>query len=113
MTAQEKYRRGEKGRAWWASYLKSAKGRAVRARNGAAWKERTRQWMTDLKREQSCIDCGTNDGTLEFDHLDPSQKLFNIGHITRGRAALLAEIAKCVVRCGPCHRKRYAQEQAA
>lgn len=51
-----------------------------------------------------CIDCGaTND--LEFDHVDPKNKTYNIAQIfsSHSEEKLQKEIQKCVLRCVACH----------
>ena len=60
------------------------------------------------KLSHGCAVCGYNSNTvaLDFDHIDPNTKLFNIG---RSRAkvsleALWKEVAKCQVLCANCHR---------
>lgn len=63
-----------------------------------------------------CIDCGqTNILVLEFDHKDPKQKSFDLGraHMKKDLTIkeLVKEIAKCVVRCGNCHKIKTQQEQ--
>ena len=48
---------------------------------------------------------------LEFDHVDRAAKHFTMGFLaTRGYAwaTVLAELAKCEVRCANCHRRRTA-----
>lgn len=66
----------------------------------------SRQIIRDAK-DKPCTDCGVSYPyyVMQFDHLDPAEKLFNIGHIgpTTGRKRLLAEIAKCDVVCANCH----------
>jgi hypothetical protein len=60
--------------------------------------------------EHPCVDCGETDPlVLEFDHL--RDKSFNIGHEYPWRPweLVLAEIAKCEVRCANCHRRRTAE----
>jgi hypothetical protein len=56
-----------------------------------------------------CVDCGETDPIiLEFDHIT-NDKHFNISDATRhgyGMKKLIAEIAKCEVRCANCHRKK-------
>lgn len=57
-----------------------------------------------------CVDCGEGDPlVLEFDHL--RDKEFNIGRDFNDRPwrEVLAEIAKCEVRCANCHRRRTAE----
>lgn len=60
----------------------------------------------------SCIDCGSVE-LLEFDHVDPDTKQFNVSAIMlHGDAKLYAELAKCVLRCTNCHRQRSAGQQS-
>jgi hypothetical protein len=50
-----------------------------------------------------CVECGCTE-TLEFDHIDPSTKLFNIAAgYTKPKETLLAEVAKCQLLCNKCH----------
>ena len=50
-----------------------------------------------------CIECGCTE-TLEFDHIDPSTKSFNIASgYTKPKETLLAEVAKCQLLCNKCH----------
>lgn len=60
-----------------------------------------------LKLERGCIDCGysAHSEALDFDHRPGVEKLFTIGEsVTRSWETVLAEIAKCDVRCANCHR---------
>ena len=63
--------------------------------------------------EHPCVDCGENDpAVLEFDHV--GTKYRDISLMTRAGFAwttIEAEIAKCVVRCANCHRRKTAREQ--
>ena len=60
-------------------------------------------------KDKPCMDCG---GTfplvcMDFDHRDPSTKLFNVAQgIRKSKEAILAEIAKCDLVCANCHRIR-------
>lgn len=50
-----------------------------------------------------CVDCGET-SNLEFDHLDSSQKSFDVGRIlTHAKVKREQELAKCVLRCHDCH----------
>jgi hypothetical protein len=72
-----------------------------------------RAWLGQLKVERGCIDCGyrAHPGALDWDH-NPGRgpKLFNIAaNVTTSMARLLAELAKCDVRCANCHRIKTAE----
>lgn len=56
-----------------------------------------------------CIDCGdsADPGLLHFDHRPGTTKLFNPADTKGTYLDLLAEIEKCDVRCGSCHRRRH------
>ena len=81
-------------------------------RNRADKLQRLREFLLN----HPCVDCGeTEVATLEFDHVDPSTKLMEVGRIIRHRnwSAVQDEIAKCVVRCANCHRRRTIAQQVA
>src|SRR6185437_103764 len=54
-----------------------------------------------------CQMCGYNRclAALEFHHLDPSQKQFNISLFSRSWKRVMEEIHKCVLVCANCHRE--------
>jgi hypothetical protein len=71
-----------------------------------------------VKTTAGCMDCGMNEGTLKFDHRDPATKAFTIGDRSFWTgslpwAQLWDEVAKCDVRCMPCHRQRHGRERRA
>ena len=57
--------------------------------------------MRDLRLLDRCQQ------VLEFHHLDPSTKKFQLGHSgrTRSLARARAEARKCVLLCANCHRE--------
>lgn len=61
-----------------------------------------------------CVDCAERDPlVLEFDHVDRTTKVSTLCTMaTRGYAwtTVLAELAKCEVRCANCHRRRTAAQ---
>lgn len=59
-----------------------------------------------------CVDCGESDPiVLEFDHRDDVIKVANIsGMVCLRWEKVVAEIAKCDVRCANCHRRRTAKQ---
>lgn len=89
--------------------------REAKANENEARAEKARQLLA-VAKNRPCADCG---GTfpiicMDFDHRDPSAKLFTIAQgLMRSHASLVAEIAKCDVVCSNCHRIRTAAQQAA
>lgn len=89
-------------RSWRKASPKAAEwDRARRADN--------RKLLDDYKMARGCAECGYHDhpAALDFHHLDPSQKRFNIGSLATGGhriERLMAEIEKCSVLCANCHR---------
>jgi hypothetical protein len=66
-----------------------------------------RAFIDSIKLAAGCIDCGynLNAEVLDFDHLDSATKIAGIAAmIDHSMPLLIAEIAKCVVRCANCHR---------
>lgn len=75
--------------------------------------ERKREVMRQLdliKLALGCRDCGYNADpiALDFDHLDPTQKVDSICALAKrgSLARVLTEIEKCDVVCANCHRVR-------
>jgi hypothetical protein len=70
------------------------------------WRAKRRAWLREIREERGCLDCGGHN-RLEFDHREPSKKLFTIGwFVSLSMERLLAEIEKCDVVCRKCHAKR-------
>lgn len=65
-----------------------------------------KQKLFDYLSNQTCVDCGNTDiRVLEFDHIS-GEKLENISRMLENSSweMIVAEIAKCEVRCANCHR---------
>lgn len=71
-------------------------------------RKQRRTQCAEIRRERGCQDCGTKEGTLDFHHIDPTTKSFNIAQESSSHAwaRILEEIAKCEVLCHRCHLKR-------
>ena len=71
-----------------------------------------RELICDYLAIHPCVDCGEMDiVVLEFDHIR-GNKIMAVGHLI-GKAStkrLEEEMAKCVVRCANCHRRKTAKE---
>ena len=81
--------------------------------------EQTLSRMQKLKRTMvdykggSCVICGYNTymGALEFHHLDPKQKDFNLAHMKKYTFddKVKKELDKCILVCSNCHRELHAK----
>jgi len=84
-------------------------------RKDALRQERT-VYLIEYFAKHPCVDCGERDPVvLEFDHLDPDTKAFNIGASLSYRRwqSILDEIEKCEVVCRNCHRRRESRRIGA
>lgn len=67
----------------------------------------TQAWVIGFLQESRCSDCGAADPRiLEFDHVDPTEKRDHVSALIANGyslATVMAEIAKCEVRCANCH----------
>ena len=70
------------------------------------WRKRTKQKLVDYKGG-SCIKCGYNKcvSALEFHHIDPNQKDFQVCGKSWSFERLKNEVDKCILVCSNCHRE--------
>ena len=73
-------------------------------------------FMRNLQETSQCIDCGET-RHIEFDHVDPTQKICKVTDYVYWAShgsveALKQEVAKCVPRCRNCHMKQPTSVQA-
>jgi hypothetical protein len=72
-----------------------------------AYQRRKRKALADIKLNAGCCVCGYNKchAALQFDHINPLEKSFNIGENTGSKPldVLIAETEKCRVICANCH----------
>lgn len=61
-----------------------------------------------------CAQCGETDGTFEVDHIDPTEKSFqvSIGYSKYSQERLAAELEKCQLLCAECHAKKSRKDRA-
>lgn len=90
------------------SYLQRARARREKVRNTF------HQNLLDYLANKACAECGENDiRVLEFDHLDPREKVFSVSQATKfgySWEQTLAEIQKCRILCANCHKRRTASQ---
>lgn len=78
--------------------------------NTNRYRERNRQLVLEYLQAHPCVDCGETDPeVLEFDHV--RDKVIEVSRLiaTAAPDRILAEIAKCEVRCVNCHMRRTAE----
>jgi len=66
-----------------------------------------RRKMFILEMGSVCVVCGSEDN-IEFDHVDPAQKSFNIAKRLQGAplVTLRLELEKCQLLCSKCHKTK-------
>lgn len=94
-------------------------GRQRKAESKEEYNSRMRAYMQKRYKQRRddaitylggrCVDCGL-ESQLEFDHIDPKLKSYNMGEIFAGKRkdVLQAEVDKCELRCIGCHSIRTA-----
>lgn len=79
----------------------------------AGYRDANRALLLAYLLDHPCVDCGDGDPVvLDFDHRDPSTKRNEVARLaaTKSWPQVLAEIAKCDVRCANCHRRKTAKQ---
>jgi hypothetical protein len=108
----QKHRKNELERARYAR--NGAEGRDEQRRRTENTRRKHLAIVTAIKLENGCIDCGYrgHPAALHFDHRDPATKSFGISRsLGFSLPILMAEIAKCDVRCANCHAVRSANQK--
>lgn len=82
-----------------------------RERNQQEKREYVRQYLLN----NPCSVCGETDiCVLEFDHIDPEEKSYNISYLMSKNhciSTLIQEMEKCRVMCANCHKKHTSKQQ--
>lgn len=75
-----------------------------------AWKQARRARLVEMLGGQ-CTRCGATED-LEFDHIDPSTKVFAVcAGLSRAWEALVEEASKTQLLCKPCHVAKGAEDR--
>lgn len=102
-------------------YISSDEQKRVRRKNDVV-RKRDRDFVDVYLSQHPCVDCGESDTVvLDFDHVRGDKKFSISKGCSQGVTLerLVAEIAKCDVRCACCHRRithirrEVAQQQSA
>lgn len=93
---------------------KSAIVKATTARS-RGYRNHWSDYVIEYLKSHPCVDCGEADPiVLDFDHVN-GKKLFNVSSWDKSpgdinKSLIDSEIAKCLVRCANCHRRRTAKQ---
>ena len=64
----------------------------------------------EIAESVECAECGSKEH-LEFDHINPEEKKFNVGAcLSHGRDKLIPELKKCQLLCRKCHKEKSSGE---
>jgi hypothetical protein len=75
-----------------------------------AWKQARRARLIEMLGGE-CVRCGATED-LEFDHVDPSTKIFAVcAGLSRAWDVLVEEAAKTQLLCKPCHMAKGAEDR--
>lgn len=86
-----------------------------RAARGRERRDRGRSYLTKLKLQHGCKDCGyrLHSAALDFDHVRGVKKFTLSRRLAATIPTLAAEVAKCEVVCANCHRIRTVTRKRA
>lgn len=86
------------------SYLKCKKiNPKIRLNRNEKFRKQKLMWINSFKKE-GCIKCGDKrQYVLDFHHLDPNKKDFNVSSGRYGYEKIKEEIEKCIILCRNCH----------
>jgi hypothetical protein len=83
-------------------------------RNNLKARQNARTLVLEYLKDHPCVDCGESDTiVLQFDHVRGRKQLEICLMVSQGscRESILAEIAKCEVRCANCHTRKTARDR--
>lgn len=81
-----------------------------RRRYNKTWRQARRTRLVEMLGGK-CARCGAAED-LEFDHIDPSTKVFGVcAGLSKAWDVLVEEAAKCQLLCKPCHVAKGAEDR--
>ena len=94
-----------------ARYQADATRREAVRQSGRDNRSRNRAFVRAHLSAHPCVDCGESDlAVLDFDHVGGTKEVTVSLLLGASIERLKAEIAKCEVRCGNCHRRKTVRE---
>lgn len=93
-------------------YKNSKSERDRKKRNQARNIKKSQDYIINYLLANPCVDCGEKDPVvLEFDHINPEEKISNVSELMKFSInKVIEEIKKCEVRCANCHRRKTAEQ---
>jgi NAD-dependent dihydropyrimidine dehydrogenase PreA subunit len=89
-------------------WYKTTNGYTVKKTKQTSKRKRRMYWINKYKCAKGCELCGYNAHgvALDFDHIDPSNKIFNVSSrfMNLSLVKIFEELRKCRVLCANCHR---------
>ncbi len=99
---------------WYAVRKDDPEFKKKNRRKSALQRQKKKKIRDEITKDDECVDCGITQAELypvmlQHDHRDDEIKLFNVGDgwFRYGLEKVLAERAKCDIRCHACHMKRH------
>jgi hypothetical protein len=115
-SAEEKkaYHR-EYHKKWYANPDNAVRHKACAKKHRDEKRVRNREFIDAYKSKCKCERCPEDHlSCLDFHHIDPTTKLYNVSEMSRTNLSLEtieAEIAKCMILCRNCHAKLHWKEK--
>lgn len=75
--------------------------------NTVKYHELRSKWISEMGGK--CVKCGST-SKLEFDHINPKEKLYNIAKIWHQHGKVTLELKKCQLLCNVCHLEKTKSE---